>query len=162
MRCPYAWLLCIFLAAPAYADRPACAVRNTEIKQQPYSDAASISTLNENASVNIVSRQGGWLSVTSEAGNGWVRLFSLRSDNAASKPGDRGSQNFSNAVGSKVTASINAIGLTADDLHNAQINQREFEKLQSYTVNKDKAERFASDAKLLARHLDYLPSDDNP
>ena len=49
-------------------------------------------------------------------------------------------------------------GLSEEDLKNAHPNPVEFEKLQKYAVNKAKAEKFAHNAKLKARQLDYLPS----
>jgi hypothetical protein len=52
-------------------------------------------------------------------------------------------------------------GLSEEDLKNAQPNPREFEKLQNYAVNKAKAEKFARDAKLKTRQLDYLTSNGN-
>lgn len=153
-----------WLAAPACAEPAAFTVRSTEIKQQPFSDAATVARLNENASVNIVKRQGGWVRITSKAGNGWVKMLSLRSSSTANKRGDSGLQSLFNAgrTGSSgITVATGVRGLSEEDLKNAQPDQRELEKLQNYAVNKAKAEKFARDAKLKSQQLDYLPPDGN-
>ena len=165
MRYLYALLLCASFVAPVYAKQPAYTVRSTEIKQQPFSDAATVATLSEKASVNILSRQGGWVRITSESGNGWVRMLSLRSDSTAAKQGDSGLQSLLNvgrSGSSGITVATGVRGLSEEDLKNAHPNPREFEKLQNYAVNKAKAEKFARDAKLKTQQLDYLPSDGNP
>lgn len=153
------------LAAPAYAEQSAHTVRSTEVKQQPYSDADTVAKLNENTSVNIVKRQGGWVRITSKAGNGWVRMLSLRSNSITTKRGDSGLQslfNIGRSGSSGITVATGVRGLSEADLKNAQPAPRELDKLQKYAVNKAKAEKFARDAKLKSQPLDYLPSDGNP
>ena len=162
MRYLYALLLCASFVAPVYAKQPAYTVRSTEIKQQPFSDAATVATLSEKASVNILSRQGGWVRITSESGNGWVKMLSLRSDNTAAKQGDTGLQSLLNvgrSGSSGITVATGVRGLSEEDLKNAHPNPREFEKLQNYAVSKAKAEKFARDAKLKTQLLGYLPLD---
>jgi len=147
---------------PVYAEQAAYAVRTTEIKQQPFSDAATVATLKEKASVNILSRQGGWVNINSESGNGWVKMLSLRNDEIAAKKGDSGLQNLLNAGRSGsigVTVATGVRGLSEEDLKNAQPNPKEFEKLQNYAVDKAKAEEFAADIKLKSQKLDYLPTE---
>jgi hypothetical protein len=165
MRYLFALILYAALAAPVYAWQIAYTVRSTEIKQLPYSDAKTLGTLDEKASVSVMSRQGGWVKIASAKGNGWVRMLSLRGDSAAKKPGDTGLQSLINVgrSGSSGIAMTTGIrGLSEEDLKNAQPNPGEFEKLQKYAVNKTKAEKFARDAKLKTQQLDYLPSSDNP
>ena len=150
-----------WLAAPVHGAETAYTVRSTEIKQQPYSDAATVARLNENASVSIVKRQGGWVRITSKAGNGWVKMLSLRSGSTATKRGDSGLQSLFNVgrTGSSgITVATGVRGLSEQDPKNAQPNPRELEKLQNYAVNRAKAEKFARDAKLKSQQLDYLPS----
>ena len=153
-----------WLTTAVGAEQIAYTVRSTEIKQQPYSDAASVAKLNENASVSIVKRQGGWVRITSKSGNGWVKMLSLRSNNTATKRGDSGLQSLFNvgrSGSSGITVATGARGLSEEDLKNAQPNLRELAKLQNYTVNKPNAEKFARDVKLKSQPLDYLPSSGN-
>jgi hypothetical protein len=160
MRYLSALFLYAMLAMPVHAGQIAYAVRSTEIKQQPYSDAATVATLAEKAGVDILARQGGWVRISSDHGNGWVKMFSLRSDSAVRKPGDSGLQSMLNVArtgSSGITVATGVRGLTEEDLKNAQPNPGEFAKLQDYAANKAKAERFAHDAKLKSLQLDYLP-----
>ncbi|HEX5337868.1 MAG TPA: SH3 domain-containing protein [Gallionella sp.] len=156
-----ALVLSCCLAAPVYAEQPAYTVRSTEIKQKPFSDAATVATLNEKSSVNILSRQGGWVRISSESGSGWVRMLNLRSSNTATKQGDSGLQsllNIGRSGSSGVTVATGVRGLSEEELKNAKPNPREVEKLQRYEVNKPQAENFARSAKLKTRQMDYLPS----
>jgi hypothetical protein len=165
MRYLYALILFASLAAPASATQVAFTVRSTEIKQQPFSDAQTIATLAGKSGVEVLSRRGGWVNISSSKGNGWVRMLSLRSDSTAKKRGDSGLQSLINvgrSGSSGITVATGVRGLSEEDLKNARPNPVEFEKLQRYAVNKAKAERFAHDARLKAQQLDYLSSSGNP
>ena len=164
MRYLFALILYASFAAPVYAWQVAYTVRSTEIKQLPFSDAATVATLGEKASVNVMSRQGGWVKINSGKGNGWVRMLSLRGDSTAKKSGDTGLQSLINvgrSGSSGITMTTGIRGLSEEDLKNAHPNPGEFEKLKNYAANKAKAEKFARDAKLKTQQLDYLP-DSNP
>jgi hypothetical protein len=161
MRYLYTLVLYAALTVPAYASQTAYTVRSTEIKQLPYSDAKTLGTLNEKASVSVMSRQGGWVKITSAKGNGWVRMLSLRGDSTAKRSGDTGLQSLINvgrSGSSGIAMTTGVRGLSEEDLKNAQPNPAEFEKMQKYAVNKAMAEKFARDAKLKNQQLDYLPS----
>lgn len=164
MRYLYALFLFSFLAVSAHAEQTAYTVRSTEIKQQPFSDAPTVATLSENTQVNILSRQGGWMNISSEQGSGWVRLLSLRSSSTASKKGDSGLislLNVGRTGSSGVTVATGVRGLSEEDLKNARPNPRELEKLRRYAVNKPQAQNFAHAAKLKTQQMDYQPSDGN-
>lgn len=162
MRYIFTLLLCAVFVAPAYAKQLAYTVRSTEIKQQPFSDAATVAMLKEKAGVNILSRKGGWVRITSASGNGWVRMLSLRSDSTAAKQGDSGLQSLLNvgrSGSSGTTVATGVRGLSEEDLKNAKPNPRELEKLKDYAVSKAQAEKFARDAKLKTQRFDYFPLD---
>jgi hypothetical protein len=147
------------------AGQIAHTVRSTEVKQQPYSDAATVATLAEKVSVNIVSRQGGWVKISSNQGNGWVKMLSLRYTGAADRRGDSGLQSLLNVgrTGSSgITVATGVRGLSEEDLKNAQPNPRELEKLRNFAADKSDAAQFARDASLKTQKLDYLPAGGNP
>ena len=165
MKFLYALILSLSLAAPVYAAQTAFTVRDTEIKQLPFSDSKTVGALGAKASVYVVSRKGGWVKINSDKGNGWVKMLSLRGDSATEKHGDTGLRSLINVgrTGSSgITMTTGIRGLSEEDLKNAQPNPQEFEKLQNYATNKSKAERFGRDAKLKTQQLDYLPSGGNP
>jgi hypothetical protein len=153
-----ALLLLCWLPLTAYAEQTAYTVRSTEIKQQPFSDAASIGTLGEKASVRILLRQGGWMKISSAQGDGWVKMLNLRSSSI--KQGDSGFQslfNLGRSRSSGITVATGVRGLSEEDLKNAQPNPAEFAKLKNYAVDKPQAEKFARSGKLNAQSLDYIP-----
>jgi hypothetical protein len=165
MKYLFALILYASLLAPVYAVQVAYSVRSTEIKSLPFSDAATVATLDEKAKVNILLRQGGWVKINSAKGNGWVRMLSLRSDSTAKKTVDSGLislLNVGRSGSSGITTTTGIRGLSEEDLKNAKPNPEELEKLEKYAVNKAKAEKFAREAKLKTQQLDYLPSSDNP
>jgi hypothetical protein len=165
MRYLYILVLYASLVATASAAQVAFTVRSTEIKQQPFSDAKTVATLGEKSSVEVLSRRGGWVNISSSKGKGWVRMLSLRSNSTAKKRGDTGLQsliNMGRSGSSGITVATGVRGLSEEDLKNAHPNPAEFEKLQKYATNKANAEKFAHDAKLKSRQLGYLPAGDNP
>ena len=88
-------------------------------------------TLDEKASVSVMSRQGGWVKITSAKGNGWVRMLSLRGDSTAKKPGDTGLQSLINvgrSGSSGITMTTGVRGLSEEDLKNAQPNPERIRK----------------------------------
>ena len=165
MRYLCALFLFATLVAPANAEQVAYTVRSTEIKQQPFSDASTVAVLGEKASVSILSREGGWVQISSSQGNGWVKMLSLRYTAEASKRGDSGLRSLINvgrSGSSGVTVATGVRGLSEEDLKSARPNQRELEKLETYAADKPEAKKFARKARLKAQHLEYLPASGNP
>lgn len=164
MKRLYASLLLCCMPLLAHAESVAYTVRPTEIKQQPYSDAASIATLPEQASVNIVLRKGGWVQISSAQGRGWVKMLNLRSSSNTAKQGDTGLQslfNLGRSGNSGITVATGVRGLSEEDLQNSQPNPAELAKLQGYAVDKSQAEKFGRSSKLKTQALDYLPAPGN-
>jgi len=161
MKRLHALLLLCCLPLTAFADAIAYTVRSTEIKQQPYSDAATVATLNEKASVNIVLRKGGWVQISSAQGKGWVKMLNLRSSSTTTKQGDSGLQslfNMGRSGSSGITVATGVRGLSEEDLQNSQPNPAELAKLQGYAVDKRQAEKFGGSSKLKTQTLDYVPA----
>jgi len=82
--------LLLFLPLVAVAE-PATVIRAAELKQAPATDAATLATLPENTAVDALERKGGWTRVKAGAGEGWVRMLSLRfGGTTTAKPGASG------------------------------------------------------------------------
>jgi len=165
MKYLFAFFLCVSLTAPANAEQVAYTAYNTEIKQEPFSDAPTVAMLGEKTSVTILSREGGWVKISSSQGNGWVKMLSLRYTSEASKRGDSGLRSLINvgrSGSSGVTVATGVRGLSEEDLKSARPNLRELEKLRTYAANKPQAEKFARKAKLKSQRLDYLPASGSP
>lgn len=142
-------------------------IREVEVKQEPYTDAATVATLPEKTIVTITKRQGGWMQVTSAQANGWIRMLSVRlgePGGAAATPSSSSGGSWfaslfslgrSSSSGAAVTTGVR--GLDKEQITNATPNFAEVQKMESYTVSKDKAQQFAgSDPRLGTQKIDYL------
>lgn len=152
-------------AAQAWAQQ-GYTIREVELKQEPFTDAATLATLPEKTSVTITKRQGGWMQITSTPGNGWIRMLSVRlgePGGTASTSSSSGGSWFaslfslgrSSSSGAAVTTGVR--GLDKQQITNATPNLAEVQKMQAFTVSKDQAQQFAGgDPRLGTQKIDYL------
>ena len=147
-------------AAGARADDTGYLIRETEIKAKPAGDSDTVATLRERARVDIVRRQGAWLEIKSEAGSGWVRMLGVRRGSAsASGSSSSGFASIFNVArtGSSGTGIATGVrGLDKEQIKNATPNPAELDKLNDYAVSSDDAQRFAAQANLAERRIDYV------
>ena len=141
------------------AAEPASVIREVEMKQAPATDAATLATLPENTAVDALERKGGWTRVKTSAGEGWVRMLSLRLGGATTpKPGASGlTQAFnvarSGTSGTQTTTGVR--GLDAEQIANAQPNPAELAKLEKFAADRDAATSFATQGKLSPTSVAY-------
>ena len=152
--------LALLMLVPLLAlAEPATVIRATELKQEPASDSATVSTLPEQAAVDVVERKGGWMRVKSTGGEGWVRMLSLRlGGSSAPKPGASGVNQLFNVArtgssGTQVTTGVR--GLDAEQIANAQPNPAELAKLEKFAADRNAAEGFATQGKLAPTSVAY-------
>lgn len=153
-------LLGLACSLPAAAET-AVTNRETELKREPFSDAATLATLPTQSPVEILKRQGGWTQVKpANAATGWVRMLNLRlGSGSATKQGDSGAGALFNVArsgssGNTVTTGIR--GLSEEDLRTARPNPQELQRMQQYTVSAPEAQQFASAAKLQKQQVGYF------
>ncbi len=152
-------LLFVFLLPIVCAAEPATVIRATELKQEPATDAPAVAQLPENTAVDALERKGGWTRVKAPAGEGWVKMLSLRYGTPGSaKTGDSGISQLFNVArtgtsGTQVTTGVR--GLDADQIKTAQPNNAELKKLEGFSANPGAASSFAASGKLEARKVDY-------
>ncbi len=155
-------LLLCGLSLAAQAD-PAHVIRATELKDKPFSDAATVLPLAEKAVVEVLAREGGWYKVKVQGKQGWVRMTALRLGDGSAKPGDSGvgsalqflSTGRSGSSG--VTVATGVRGLDAADITNAVPDAKAVEGMDKLAVNADEARRYAAEQKLSAQQIAYLP-----
>lgn len=151
----------LLLALPALClAEPATAIRATELRNAPATDAAVVAPLAESAQVEALDRKGGWTRVKTASGaEGWVRMLALRyAGGGAARQGDSGIAQLLNVArsgtsGTQVTTGVR--GLDAEQLANARPNAAELQKLQSYAASKDAAAGFAASGKLRSQNVGY-------
>ena len=153
-------LLFALYASCAPAQEAGYCVRATEVKADPFSDAATVATLAEKAPVRILARQGGWMRVESGAASGWVRMLSVRTGGAEGlQSGDSGVKELFNVArtGRSGTAVATGVrGLDREQIRNAQPNPAELQKMGGYSASAGEAEQFAARAGLAQHAVDYL------
>jgi hypothetical protein len=150
-----AWL------APAVAQETGFAVRDTEVKKEPFSDAQTVGTLAEKAQVKVLARQGGWMQVEAGTLSGWVRMLSIRMNSGQSSfvSGLRSLFTVARTGSSGQTVTTGVRGLDKEDIQNAKPNPAELKKMAGYAVGQSDAERFAAEnPQLKNQKIDYLPA----
>jgi len=153
-------LLVILAVAPVAAQETGFTARQTEVKKEPFSDAATIGALPEKTAVKVVKREGGWMQIESTAASGWVRMLSIRMNPVTEQGrGDSGVTSLFNVArtGSSGTAVATGVrGLDKEQIQNAKPNPQELEKLGTFAASKSDAEQFAAgDPQLKAQTIDY-------
>lgn len=163
-------ILLILIAALAIAEpllaeeQPATALRNTELRAEPYSDAAVITRIKAKSSLTVLQRKGGWYQARDARNRtGWLRMSTVRlGDGAASTDGGSGvgqtlhflSTGRSGASG--VTVATGIRGLDLADVANATPDHAAVKKLDGYRVSTSRAKSFALNAKLRSLKLGYF------
>lgn len=152
-------LLLTLLIPPALAATEAgSAIKAEEIKAEPFRDAKALGTLKPGDPVQIVKRDGAWLQITSPK-KGWVKMLSIRKGGAAATGATLSgvAALASGRAGTgKIVSTTGIRGLNEEELKNAKFNEKEVKAVESYSVSKGDAEKFASVGKLKARKVPYL------
>ena len=157
--------LCIWIAfTPAFAaGAKGYAVRDCPVMDEPYRDAQEIASLEKGTTVSILRRKGGWMKISTEITEGWVRMLNIRRGTQGAKPNSasetKGVLNLaSGRSGSgNVVAATGVRGLSEEELKEAEYNAAEIKKLESFSTSKGQAEGFAKAAGLKSRKVEFLP-----
>lgn len=151
-------LLLTLLAQPGVAaTEPGSTLKGDEIKAEPFRDAKAVGTLKVGDPVQIVKREGAWLQISSPK-KGWVKMLSIRRGAAASGATLTGVAALASgrAGTGKIVSTTGIRGLNEEELKNARFNEKEVKAVESYTVSKSEAEKFAAKGRLKARQVPYL------
>lgn len=150
----------MLLVQSVIAVETGSAIKADEIRKEPFSDAKILGKLNSGDKVSIVKKDGGWLNVKSNKGNGWVRMLSIRRGAANKEKGSVESLKrlTSGRTGTgKVVATTGIRGLDEEELKAAKFDAMELRLAESYSTSREEAQNFAKQGKLKPLSLDYLP-----
>lgn len=163
IRCIQILLAVLLLSPLAQAAETGVAIKADELKAEPFRDAKSVGTLAAGDQVDIVKRNDGWLNVKSAKGKGWVRMLSIRRGGAPAKSTAGASGLAGLASGragtGKVVATTGIRGLNEEQLKAAKYDEAEVKLVESYSVGRAEAQKFADKGKLKAQKVDYLPGE---
>jgi len=146
-------------ANSAGAGETGTALKADELKAAPFRDAKTLGTLASGDRLDILQQKSGWYQVKSVKGSGWVRMLSVR--RGAAQKGGAASGLAGLASGragtGKVVASTGVRGLSEEELKSAKFDEAETKKMETASVSKDDARKFAGQAQLKSIQLGYLP-----
>lgn len=135
---------------PAGAQEAGYLVRTSELRQEPFDDAARVGQVIERAAVRILERQGAWMRVQSGSTAGWVRMLAVRTGGVDGVPaGDSGMKaafNVARTGASGQAVATGVRGLDKEDLRRATPNPSQVTRVESYAANRQDAEAFAARA----------------
>lgn len=145
---------------PAIAQETGFAVRQTEVKKEPFSDAETVGTLAEKSQLKVLGRQGGWAQIESGALAGWVRMLSIRMNSGQSSivSGLKSLFSVARTGSSGTTVTTGVRGLDKEQIQNAKPDPEELKKLAGFAATRGDAERFAAESpQLRNQKIEYLP-----
>ncbi len=158
------------VARLALAADSGTALRDTEIKVEPFRDARTVAMLLKGEPADILRREGGWMQVDSGKGKGWVHMLNIRRAGAQKGTGDQSGllSLASGRTGSSGTilattgirgldSSQTAAGLGSDGTPPAKFNEAELMRDESFGAKGDKVLQFAKQGGLAVRQVDPLP-----
>lgn len=148
------------LAGGLAAAETGTLLRDSELREKPFGDAAVVVELKAKDSVEIVARQGAWAQVKGGGQTGWVRLLNVRTGS-----GQRGEAGVgalasvfkTGSSGTTVTTGVK--GLSEEKLNNAAPNPAEAQRLTQYRETEAGARSFAKAAKLATQDVPFFDAD---
>lgn len=157
---PIAMLALCVTSASALAA-PGTVLRSEKIYSAPSSGSKVTANVAKGASVNILSKQGGWLRVSAGKYSGWMRLLSVRAGAgglSGSGVGDVLGAAATRSDPSRVVAVAGLRGLNDEELKQAKFNGEELARLDAWNVTESQARSFASQSGLVAVNVPGLPA----
>ncbi|HWH48728.1 MAG TPA: SH3 domain-containing protein [Burkholderiales bacterium] len=154
-------LLCV-LATPALAQDQGVALKQDDIKAEPFKDAATVGAIKKGESVSILKKQGGWLRITAAKATGWVRILSVRKGasggSASSEIAGVAGVATGRAGTGQVVSTTGVRGLGEEQLKEAKFSEEELKKAEAAAITAEKAKQFAQKGELVARAVNWLPA----
>jgi hypothetical protein len=147
-------------AGGAWAAESGVLAKASDLKQEPFADAATVLALPAAAPVEVLARQGAWMKVTASGQTGWVRLLSVRLSAAPARAAESGLAKAANVAlsGSSGTAVATGVrGLDREQIANAAPNPVEAARLEGFAATDSRARSFAQGGPLAEQNIPYLP-----
>ena len=152
----------LLMAAAAQAAESGSTIKADTLKAAPFTDARIIATLPSGTSIEILKKDGGWYQVSSPRGNGWIRLLSVRRGGTKATSASRELSGLAGLASGragtgKIVATTGIRGLNEEELRSAKYDEKQLNLTESFATSRAEAQKFAAQARLTARKLDYLP-----
>ncbi|QZA82002.1 SH3 domain-containing protein [Deefgea piscis] len=145
---PIVCALLLLIAQSALADS-GTVIRNSDLREKPFSDSRSIATLSSNSKIEIQKNQGAWMQVKTPQGQvGWIKLLNVRTQSGTRNNGLSTLGNVIKTGSSGQTVTTGVKGLSAEQIQTAEPNMAEVNKMESYSSSNAEASRLARQAQL--------------
>jgi len=140
-----ACLIPLSYAASSLAAETGSALKNDNLRAEPYADAKVSGSFKRGDSLEILKKQGAWLQVKTRKSTGWVRLLSVKRGTATT--GNQAAGVLAVASGragtGQVVSTTGVRGLSEQELKAAKFNETEVKTLESYTLSAEQGQQFA-------------------
>jgi len=139
-------------AGLSIAAETGSALKNDNIRAEPYADAKIAGSFSRGDSLEILKKQGAWLQVKTKKSTGWVRLLSVKRGIATTTNKTAGALAVASgrAGTGQVVSTTGVRGLSEQDLKAAKFNETEIKTLESYTLSAEQGRQFANAGNLKA------------
>lgn len=156
------WLLLVgtLFTSWAFAASSGVLIKNETLYAKPAVRSPAVGKVARGTQVTVVTRQGGWVEVTSGRTRGWVRMFSVRSSiggGGSSASELAGLAQAGQRRPGNIVATAGVRGLNEEELKTAKYSAQGIQELASYAVSAGTARQFASKAGLASQHVTLLP-----
>lgn len=153
-----ALLVCAAISLPAWAATGTM-IKDDELRDHASSGAASVGRVAKGASVEVLSRRGGWTQISHGGATGWVRILSVKTSGGSAGGEAIGGifqMGTTRRDSSRVVAVAGLRGLNEEELRSARFNANELMRLDQYVSSRAEAEQFARSAGLRSLELAYI------
>lgn len=154
----------LFTVSAAQAAEKGILIRASELKAQPFIDAATTERLAANQPLTILARQGGWMRVDSSGKAGWVRMLNVRLD-AIARPANgsatspaSASQLHTGSRGRTVTTGVK--GMDEADIRASSIDLEQLAILTTLAIEPAVASDHAAKQGIKENQVEYLKTSD--
>lgn len=155
--------LCMMLfSASVLAAQNGVLIKSETLHAKPTSDSASVGSLAKGSSVSVISKQSGWVQISSGKTQGWVRILSVRTygsvaGNAATDIAGVAQMATGKRQPGQIVATAGVRGLSEEDLKAAHFSEQGLNELSGYKLSSAAAQSFARLGKLVPQSVPYLP-----
>lgn len=131
--------------------------RDDVIRAEPSATGAAVAKVKAGATVGVTDRSGFWRRVEGPAGQGWLKMSSVRVDAGGSAGAGLAALATGRGATGNVVTTSGTRGISAEELTGATPDTAELQKLEGLAVAPEQARAFAAEAGLAARSLAYVP-----
>ena len=155
-------LCMLLLSGSVFAAQSGVLIRSETLHAKPASTSASVGNIAKGSGVNVITKQSGWIQISTGNTQGWVRMLSVRTTGTATSSAASDIAGVAQMATGKrrpgqIVATAGVRGLSEEDLKAAHFNEQGLNELATYKLGAAEAQSFARQGKLVRQSVSYLP-----